>query len=66
MRIKNLSKIYIYKPEKKLIKGDYTYTEAKITQFASGTTYYTYNKGEYTAVPSSATFDSEETYYTRA
>lgn len=24
MRIKNLSKIYIYKPDKKLIKGDYT------------------------------------------
>ena len=23
MRIKNLSKIYIYKPDKKLIKGEY-------------------------------------------
>lgn len=53
-------------PEIILYDCDYTYTEAKITQFASGTTYYTYNKGEYTAVPSSATFDSEETYYTRA
>lgn len=53
-------------PEIILYDCDYTYTEAKITQFASGTTYYTYNKGEYTAVPSSATFDGEETYYTRA
>ena len=53
-------------PEIILYDCDYTYTEVEITQFASGTTYYTYNKGEYSVVPTGTTFDSEETYYTRA
>lgn len=53
-------------PEIILYDCDYTYTEANITAFTSGTTYYTYANGEYTVVPSSATFDSTETYYTRA
>ena len=53
-------------PEIILYDCDYTYTEVEISAFATGTTYYTYNKGEYTVVPSGATFDSEETYYTRA
>lgn len=53
-------------PELILYDCDYTYTKVTISQFATGTTYYTYANGEYTVVPSSATFDSEETYYTRA
>lgn len=53
-------------PELILYDCDYTYTKVTISQFAAGTTYYTYANGEYTVVPSSATFDSEETYYTRA
>ena len=53
-------------PEIILYDCDYTYTEVEIESFAPGTTYYTYNMGEYTVVPSSAEFDSTETYYTRA
>lgn len=53
-------------PECILYDCDYTYTKATIQAFVSGTTYYTYSNGEYTVVPSTATFDSTETYYTRA
>ena len=53
-------------PEIILYDCDYTYTKAEISSFAAGTTYYTYEFGEYSAVPSTATFDSSETYYTRA
>lgn len=53
-------------PEIILYDCDYIYTKASITEFATGTTYYTYEMGEYTQVPSTATFDSTETYYTRA
>ena len=53
-------------PEVILYDCDYIYTIAEINAFASGTTYYTYEKGEYTVVPTTATFDSTETYYTRA
>lgn len=53
-------------PEVILYDCDYVYTKAEIEEFASGTTYYTYDFGVYTQVPSSAEFDSTETYYTRA
>lgn len=53
-------------PEAILYDCDYTYTVADIEAFVSGTTYYTYDFGEYTVVPAGATFDSTETYYTRA
>lgn len=53
-------------PEIILYDCDYTYTKAEISSFAAGTTYYIYEFGEYSAVPSTATFDSSETYYTRA
>mgnify|MGYP007094020630 FL=1 len=53
-------------PEIILYDCDYTYTKAEISSFAEGTTYYIYEFGEYSAVPSTATFDSSETYYTRA
>lgn len=53
-------------PEIILYDCDYTYTETDISSFAQGTTYYTYNKGEYVVVPSGTSFDSEETYFTRA
>ena len=53
-------------PELILYDCDYTYTVAQISEFASGVTYYTYDFGEYVQVPSTATFDSTETYFTRA
>lgn len=53
-------------PEAILYDCDYTYTVASISEFATGVTYYTYDFGEYTVVPAGATFDSTETYYTRA
>lgn len=53
-------------PEIILYDCDYTYTKAEISSFAASTTYYIYEFGEYSEVPSTATFDSSETYYTRA
>lgn len=53
-------------PELILFDCNYTYTQADISSFAQGTTYYTFKDGEYVVVPSGATFDSTETYYTRA
>lgn len=45
----------------------YQYTEATgITEFATGTTYYTEASGVYTKVADDATFDSAKKYYTRA
>ncbi len=52
-------------PEVILYDCDYTYTEADIESFAPGTTYYTYNFGEYVEVPSSEEYDAEKTYFTR-
>ena len=42
------------------------YTQATISSFEAGVTYYIYSDGEYVRVASDATYNSSTTYYTRS